>query len=177
MSPKCSSVANLSPVLEWVRARRDALWHLAVARVPKDLNPEARNVVVCGDRILIVRQDDDETMAGGMLFKPDSARRHLSKGWIVGVGEAVGKRNKLSVDIADRKLDVEHPADAVGLKVLFGKWAGQGVVMSEREDPYDTEYLLLDERDVWAVLLDDDEDEVLLGDEADMEKCPKLLAF
>jgi co-chaperonin GroES (HSP10) len=143
-------VAN--PIAEF-RERREAQWALANSRIPKKLNNAVKDLYVVGDRVLVVREDPPSRI--GSLHIPETAQRPLSKGWIVSAGEKVGRLYGLQCSHPNRSLPVDGDEDAVGLKVLFGTWTGQAVRVSDTEDPYDTEYLLLDQTDIWGVLTED----------------------
>jgi chaperonin GroES len=87
------------------------------------------------DRILVKRQEEQETMRGGIII-PDTAKEKPQEGKVVAVGLGKvgddGKRIALDVKAGDR--------------ILFGKYSGSEVKIE------DEEYLILREEDVLAVL-------------------------
>jgi chaperonin GroES len=87
------------------------------------------------DRILIKRQEEKETMKGGIII-PDSAKEKPQEGKVIAVGN--GKVNDEGKKIP---LDVK-----TGDKILFGKYSGSEVTLD------DVEYLILREEDVLCIL-------------------------
>ncbi len=89
-----------------------------------------------GDRIVIRRDDAEETSTGGILL-PDSARNKPQKGKVLAVGPG-----HLLKDGSRRPLQVKE-----GDAVLFTNWAGDEFKESRGEN-----ILLMREEDVLAVL-------------------------
>ena len=87
------------------------------------------------DRILVRRIEADEKTAGGIII-PDTAKEKPSEGEVIAVGP--GRRNEAGERIA--------PDLRVGDRVLFGKYAGQGVKVDGEE------LLVLREEDIVAVV-------------------------
>ena len=87
------------------------------------------------DRILVKRQEEQETMRGGIII-PDTAKEKPQEGKVVAVGNGKigedGKRIPLDVKAGDR--------------ILFGKYSGSEVKLEEKE------YLILREEDILAIL-------------------------
>ena len=87
------------------------------------------------DRILVKRQEEQETMLGGIII-PDTAKEKPQEGKVVAVGLGKvgddGKRIALDVKAGDR--------------ILFGKYSGSEVKID------DDDYLILREEDVLAIL-------------------------
>jgi chaperonin GroES len=87
------------------------------------------------DRILVKRQEEGETVRGGIII-PDTAKEKPQEGKVVAVGLGKvgddGKRTPLDVKAGDR--------------ILFGKYSGSEVKID------DEDYLILREEDVLAVL-------------------------
>jgi chaperonin GroES len=87
------------------------------------------------DRILVKRQEEQETMRGGIII-PDTAKEKPQEGKVVAVGLGKvgddGKRIALDVKAGDR--------------ILFGKYSGSEVKID------DDDYLILREEDVLAIL-------------------------
>ncbi len=75
-----------------------------------------------GDRVLVRRQEEEATTAGGIVI-PDNAKEKPGRGEVIAVGR--GK----SLDNGElRALDV-----TVGDAVLFGKYAGTDVKLNGEE--------------------------------------------
>jgi len=87
------------------------------------------------DRVVVRRLESEEKTAGGLII-PDSAKEKPAEGEIVSVGagakDETGKR--ISMDLK------------AGDKVLFGKWSGTEVKIS------DEELLIMKESDILGIL-------------------------
>lgn len=93
------------------------------------------NIQPLGDRIVVERDAGNEQTEGG-IFLPDSAKDKPTRGTIVSVGDG-----KLLEDGSRSELQVK-----VGDQVLFTSYAGESIEIG------DTEYLLMSEGDVLAVI-------------------------
>jgi chaperonin GroES len=87
------------------------------------------------DRVIVKRLEAERTTASGIVI-PDSAGEKPDQGEIVAVGNG-----KLLEDGKVRALEVK-----VGDRVLFGKYAGQGVKVDGQE------LLVMREEDIMGVL-------------------------
>jgi chaperonin GroES len=87
------------------------------------------------DRILITRVEQGEQKKGAIII-PDSAKEKPSEGMVVAVG--AGKRLDDGTVIA--------PDVKAGDHILFGKYSGSEVTVD------DTEYLILREDEILAVI-------------------------
>jgi len=88
-----------------------------------------------GERIVVQREESETTTAGGIVL-PDSAKEKPARGTVVALGTG-------------KLLDDGSRADfqlAAGDRVLFSSYAGETVEVD------DTEYLLMREDDVLAVI-------------------------
>ena len=87
------------------------------------------------DRVLLRRVEAEEKTAGGIII-PDSAKEKPAEGEIVAAGSGAraedGKITPLDVKVGDR--------------VLFGKYAGQGVKVDGQE------LLVMREEDIMGVV-------------------------
>lgn len=87
------------------------------------------------DRILVKRQEPDETVRGGIII-PDTAKEKPQEGKVVAVGpgrlDDDGKRVPLEVKVGDR--------------ILMGKYAGTEVKIDGDE------HIIMREDDVLAVI-------------------------
>lgn len=77
------------------------------------VNPARVNFQPLGDRILLTRLDEEETIRGGLVI-PDTAKEKPQEGMVVAIGE--GRTNDRGETFP---LHVQP-----GQKVLFGKYAG-----------------------------------------------------
>ena len=93
------------------------------------------NLQPLGDRIVVERDQGNEKTEGG-IYLPDSAKDKPTRGTIVSVGDGRllddGSRSELQVEVGD--------------VVLFTSYAGESIEIN------DTEYLLMSESDVLAVI-------------------------
>ncbi|HSO83233.1 co-chaperone GroES [Thiocapsa sp.] len=87
------------------------------------------------DRVVVRRKEEERTSAGGILI-PDSAAEKPIEGEVIAVG------NGKLLDNGDvRRLDVK-----VGDRVLFGKYSGTEVKLSEEK------LLVMREDDIMGVI-------------------------
>ncbi|AXS78893.1 co-chaperone GroES [Dechloromonas sp. HYN0024] len=93
------------------------------------------NIRPLHDRVIVKRIEAERTTASGIVI-PDSAGEKPDQGEVLAVGP--GKRDDNGKQIA---LDVK-----VGDRVLFGKYAGQGVKVDGQE------VLVMREEDIMGVL-------------------------
>ena len=88
-----------------------------------------------GDRVVIRRDDSEETTAGGIVL-PDSAQDKPARGKVVSVGDGRllddGTRGELQVKAGDR--------------VLFSSYAGETIKLG------DDELLLMQEDNILAII-------------------------
>lgn len=88
-----------------------------------------------GDRILVLRIDEEEKTSGGIII-PDTAKEKPQEGKIVAVGPGrvneKGERNALDVKAGDR--------------VLFGKYAGNEINIDG------VEHLIMQEDDILGIV-------------------------
>ena len=88
-----------------------------------------------GDRIVVIRDESSDVTAGGIVL-PESAKDKPARGKVVSVGDG-----KLLSDGSRGSFQVKK-----GDRVLFSSYAGETIEID------DTEYLLMREEDVLAVL-------------------------
>ena len=88
-----------------------------------------------GDRVLVMPEDEEEQVKGGIII-PDTAKEKPQRGKIVAVGDGKtddnGKKVKLSVKKGDH--------------VLYGKYSGTEVRLD------DEDYLIMPEGDILGVI-------------------------
>ncbi|MEM9353633.1 MAG: co-chaperone GroES [Planctomycetota bacterium] len=93
------------------------------------------NLQPLGDKVVVSRDESEDVTAGGIVL-PDSAKDKPSRGTIVAVGTGKllddGTRGELQVKVGDR--------------VLFTSYAPETI------DVDDTEFLLMSESDILAVI-------------------------
>jgi chaperonin GroES len=88
------------------------------------------------DRVLVTRIEEEEEKIGGIVI-PDTAREKPQQGEVIAVG--TGR----VLDNGER----QQPDISAGDKVLFGKFAGTEIKVS------DEEYLILREEDILAKIV------------------------
>ncbi|MDZ4770162.1 MAG: co-chaperone GroES [Chloroflexota bacterium] len=96
----------------------------------------ATNIRPLGDRIIVEPIEQEETIAGGMLVLPETAKEKPQQGMVVAVG--AGRRDEDGERIP---MDVE-----VGNRVLFAKYAGTEVKLDGKK------VLIMKEGDILGVL-------------------------
>ena len=106
-----------------------------MAKAKAKAKAKAPKIRPLGEKVLISRLEAEETTKGGIVL-PDSAKEKPQKGKILAVGEG-----KLLDDGTRAKFQV-----AKGDTVLFASFAGTEIKVSG------TEYVLMDESDVLAIL-------------------------
>ena len=88
-----------------------------------------------GDRVVIEREESEETTAGGIVL-PDAAQDKPARGKVVAVGDgrllADGSRSELQVKPGDR--------------VIFSSYAGETILIGEEE------VMLMQEDQILAVI-------------------------
>lgn len=94
------------------------------------------NIRPLGDRVIVEPAEQEETIAGGMLVLPETAKEKPQQGNVIAVG--AGRRD----DDGNRiEMDVQ-----VGNKVLFAKYAGTEVKMDGKK------LLILKETDILGIV-------------------------
>jgi chaperonin GroES len=94
------------------------------------------NIRPLGDRIIVEPQEQEETIAGGMLVLPETAKEKPQQGLVLAVG--AGRRD----DDGDRiEMDVK-----VGDRVLFAKYAGTEIKLDGKK------MLIMKESDILGIV-------------------------
>jgi chaperonin GroES len=94
------------------------------------------NIRPLGDRVLVEPVEQEETIAGGMLVLPETAKEKPQQGNVIAVG--AGRRD----EDGDRiDMDVK-----VGDKVLFAKYAGTEVKLDGKK------LLIMKESDILGIV-------------------------
>jgi chaperonin GroES len=110
---------------------------MATATKSKKKSKAGINLQPLGDRVVLQREESEETTAGGIVL-PDSAQDKPARGTIISVGAGRllddGSRGEFQVKKGDR--------------VLFSSYAGETFNVG------DDEYLLMREDDILAVIED-----------------------
>lgn len=96
----------------------------------------AINIRPLGDRVLVEPVEKEETIAGGALVLPETAKEKPQQGLVVAAG--AGKRDDNGKRI---EMDVE-----VGQTVLFAKYAGTEVKIDGKK------YLIMKESDILGII-------------------------
>jgi chaperonin GroES len=89
-----------------------------------------------GDRVLVEPIEQEETIAGGMLVLPETAKEKPQQGLVVSAGE--GRRDETGKRIP---MDVKK-----GDKVLFAKYAGTEVKLEGKK------LLIMKETDILGIV-------------------------
>jgi chaperonin GroES len=94
------------------------------------------NIRPLGDRVLIEPVEQEETIAGGMLVLPETAKEKPQQGNVIAVG--AGRR-----DDSGKRIDMDVKA---GDKVLFAKYAGTEVKLDGKK------LLIMKESDILGIV-------------------------
>ncbi|MBI1256838.1 MAG: co-chaperone GroES [Chloroflexi bacterium] len=96
----------------------------------------ALNIRPLGDRIIVEPVEQEETIAGGMLVLPETAKEKPQQGKVLAAG--AGRRDDDGKRI---EMDVE-----VGQTVLFAKYAGTEIKLSGKK------LLIMKESDILGIV-------------------------
>jgi chaperonin GroES len=96
----------------------------------------ALNLRPLGDRVIVEPVEQEETIAGGKLVLPETAKEKPQQGNVLAVGS--GRRDEDGKRI---EMDVQ-----VGQKVLFAKYAGTEVKLNGKK------LLIMKESDILAIV-------------------------
>jgi chaperonin GroES len=94
------------------------------------------NIRPLGDRIIVEPVEKEETIAGGMLVLPETAKEKPQQGTVLAVG--AGRRDD---DGKRVEMDVE-----VGMTVLFAKYGGTEIKLNGKK------LLIMKESDVLGIV-------------------------
>lgn len=106
---------------------------------------EARWLEPPNHRMLVVRERELDRSAGG-LHIPDSAREKMCAGWVLSAGPLVG------AELGSRPPGPIHygPEEVIGKKVVFGLHALSSLLLSDRDQVYNSAFGFLTDADVWC---------------------------
>jgi len=96
----------------------------------------ALNMRPLGDRVIVEPVEQEETIAGGKLVLPETAKEKPQQGNVLAVGS--GRRDEDGKRI---EMDVQ-----VGQKVLFAKYAGTEIKLDGKK------LLIMKESDILAIV-------------------------
>ncbi len=96
----------------------------------------AMNIRPLGDRIIVEPVEREETIAGGMLVLPETAKEKPQQGKVLAVG--AGRRDEAGARVP---MDVE-----LGMTVLFAKYGGSEIKLSGKK------LLIMKETDVLGIV-------------------------
>ena len=98
-------------------------------------------VLMIGDNVLIQRTEELKTSKSGLIIIPETCTEKPMTGTVVKAGDGLVKDNGVRIPLLVKENDL----------VVFSKYAGTDFVLN------DTNYLIIKERDVLAVLRDVEE--------------------
>ncbi len=100
-----------------------------------------------GNKILVKRLKSEEKYKG-TIYIPDSAKKMMTAGTIIKVGEDVGVAAAIGVE-PTLPLGFENHENLVGLIVTFNDFAGSAAIAdADAGDPYATDFLLITLHDI-----------------------------
>jgi chaperonin GroES len=94
------------------------------------------NIRPLGDRIIVEPVEQEETIAGGMLVLPETAKEKPQQGKVLAVG--AGRR-----DEAGKRIDMDVE---LGMTVLFAKYGGSEIKLNGKK------LLIMKESDVLGIV-------------------------
>jgi chaperonin GroES len=94
------------------------------------------NIRPLGDRVLVEPVEQEETIAGGALLLPETAKEKPQQGNVIAAGE--GRR-----DEAGKRISMDVKA---GDKVLFAKYAGTEIKLNGKK------LLIMKETDILGIV-------------------------
>jgi chaperonin GroES len=98
-------------------------------------------VLMINDNVLIRRTEEMKTSKSGLIIIPDTCTEKPMTGTVVAVGDGILKDNGVRIPLGIQIDDL----------VVFSKYSGTDFVLN------DTNYLIIKERDILAVLRDEKE--------------------
>lgn len=105
---------------------------------------EALTIHPLAHRLVVVCEVTPDTTAGG-IHRADAGQR-LSSGWVVAVGVDVGTPTRFPGGWDG------DPATLLGSRVIFSQYGGAPLVLGDQDRPYDADYRILNDCDLWAVI-------------------------
>ena len=94
------------------------------------------NIRPLGDRVIVEPVEKEETIAGGMLVLPETAKEKPQQGKVLAVGAGRRDDNGKRID-----MDVE-----VGMTVLFAKYGGSEIKLDGKK------LLIMKESDILGIV-------------------------
>lgn len=114
--------------------------------------PEAvRACMPTGDKILVLVEAPPELTEGG-LIKPQQviAREMGGSGWIIALGPEAGTVvGEAAAQLLGR--DVLR-SELVGAKVVWGRYGGEALVVTDREDEFQSRFRIIKEEHIMCIL-------------------------
>jgi hypothetical protein len=100
-----------------------------------------------GRRLLVVREEAPDAIKG--IWIPDNIKEPPAVGWVAACGPLVGTPPPgMEAHFGGWMRD---PVDLLCKKVVFGKYAGQALLLGDRrETSFESDYVVLDDLDVWG---------------------------
>jgi co-chaperonin GroES (HSP10) len=116
--------------------------------IGSEIDPEVWRFTPWDDKIVVKRLPTVTKV--GSLYVPENAKEAIAAGHVIRCGLNVGKPS-------NRKPIPMCPYDGwelIGKVVIFGHYAGKAIQggAQHRKDPYDSDYLVLTEPDIWGVV-------------------------
>ncbi len=135
--------------------------------VPMDIAPAVFGVNLTGHRCIVRRaaaQTESSGVHGISIIIPEAAQRPVAAGYIINVGPAFADPDYAPEKGPNFAELVESPWDMIGQYVLFGDWVGQDLKVDCLDRKYETEFLILQEWELWGTVEEYKEDEANTSD-------------
>lgn len=113
---------------------------------------EVSRAIPTGDKILVLVEAPPEMTQGG-LVKPQQVidREMGGSGWIITLGPDAGELvGQAAVALSDQ--ESINRGDLVGAKVVWGRYGGEALVVTERDDEFKSRFRIIKEEHIMCVL-------------------------
>lgn len=131
-----------------------------LSRIVNDRHPETGDLVLLpaelfeivpwGHRLVIVREKPVEATAGGIVI-PQTARRDLTTGWVVSIGDRVGLDDGYATAYPGLS-PFSPPEGLIGQRVTFAKYGGTALFLKEESiggTGYESRFTLMTDGDIY----------------------------
>ena len=99
---------------------------------------------VWGHRIVVMRDRSPDKV--GLVHIPENAREVFAAGYVIKIGSDVGATtSKFNGDSP-----FVNPGHMLGAHVIFGRYCGTTILTPTARNPYDSEWLVMTEDDIWG---------------------------
>lgn len=98
-----------------------------------------------GTRLVVAHVSPERKV--GSIWIPSTAQTKVAQGWVVSVGPRVGKGRADYTGWCPY-----HRSRLLGVRCVFGQYAGQTLKVSVQDDDYDSGWSILSENEIWGII-------------------------